>query len=163
MSEIGKTTILYKLKLGVVVTTTPTIGFNVEQVVYKNTSMNVWDLGGQTKTRVLWREYFQKTRALIFVVDSNDRGRIGEAAKELSSLLKEESLANVKLLVFANKQDVPEAMSVEEVSEKLGLAGIEDRKHYIQSCSATKGQGIFEGLDWLSKAIKSDTLQKKTI
>ncbi|EPQ19123.1 ADP-ribosylation factor 1 [Myotis brandtii] len=64
----GKTTILYKLKLGEIVTTIPTIGFNVETVEYKNLSFTVWDVGGQDKIQPLWRHYFQNTQGLIFVV-----------------------------------------------------------------------------------------------
>jgi len=73
LDAAGKTTILYKLKLGEIVTTIPTIGFNVETVEYKNISFTVWDVGGQDKIRPLWRHYFQNTQGLIFVVDSNDR------------------------------------------------------------------------------------------
>ena len=51
LDSAGKTTILYKLKLGEVVTPIPTIGFNVEQVIYKNISFIVWDVGGQDKIR----------------------------------------------------------------------------------------------------------------
>ena len=53
LDNAGKTTVLYKLKLGEVVTTIPTVGFNVETVVYKNISFTVWDVGGQTKIRLL--------------------------------------------------------------------------------------------------------------
>ena len=59
LDAAGKTTILYKLKLGEIVTTIPTIGFNVETVEYKNISFTVWDVGGQDKIRPLWRHYFQ--------------------------------------------------------------------------------------------------------
>jgi len=76
LDAAGKTTILYKLKLGEIVTTIPTIGFNVETVEYKNISFTVWDVGGQDKIRPLWRHYFQNTQGLIFVVDSNDRSVI---------------------------------------------------------------------------------------
>ena len=55
LDAAGKTTILYKLKLGEIVTTIPTIGFNVETVEYKNISFTVWDVGGQDKIRPLWR------------------------------------------------------------------------------------------------------------
>merc|ERR1712137_1443894 len=79
LDAAGKTTILYKLKLGEVVTTIPTIGFNVGTVEYKNINFTVWDVGGQDKIRPLWRHYFQNTQGLIFVVDSNDRERIAEA------------------------------------------------------------------------------------
>lgn len=87
LDAAGKTTILYKLKLGEIVTTIPTIGFNVETVEYKNICFTVWDVGGQDKIRLLWRHYFQNTQGLIFVVDSNDRERIGEAQKELQNMV----------------------------------------------------------------------------
>ena len=87
LDAAGKTTILYKLKLGEVVTTIPTIGFNVESVEYKNICFTVWDVGGQDKIRPLWRHYFQNTQGLIFVVDSNDRDRITEAEKELQNMV----------------------------------------------------------------------------
>merc|ERR1712182_19981 len=79
LDAAGKTTILYKLKLGEVVTPIPTIGFNVEEVTYKNISFHVWDVGGQDKIRQLWRHYYTNTQGVIFVVDSNDRDRVGEA------------------------------------------------------------------------------------
>ena len=92
LDAAGKTTILYKLKLGEVVTTIPTIGFNVETVEYKNISFTVWDVGGQDKIRPLWRHYYTNTQGLIFVVDSNDRDRIGEAHDELHRMLAEDEL-----------------------------------------------------------------------
>lgn len=111
LDAAGKTTILYKLKLGEIVTTIPTIGFNVETVEYKNISFTVWDVGGQDKIRPLWRHYFQNTQGLIFVVDSNDRERAQEAQEELQKMLGEDELREATLLVFANKQDLPNAMS----------------------------------------------------
>mmetsp|Transcript_21655 Transcript_21655/g.37172 ORF Transcript_21655/g.37172 Transcript_21655/m.37172 type:complete len:167 (-) Transcript_21655:892-1392(-) len=104
LDAAGKTTILYKLKLGEVVTTIPTIGFNVETVDYKNISFTVWDVGGQDKIRPLWRHYYQNTQGLIFVVDSNDRDRIDAARDELHRMLGEDELREAVLLVFANKQ-----------------------------------------------------------
>lgn len=100
----GKTTILYKLKLGEVVTTIPTIGFNVETVEYKNISFTVWDVGGQDKIRPLWRHYYQNTQGLVFVVDSNDRERVEAAKNELHRMINEDELRDAALLVFANKQ-----------------------------------------------------------
>lgn len=87
LDAAGKTTILYKLKLGEIVTTIPTIGFNVETVEYKNICFTVWDVGGQDRIRPLWRHYFQNTQGLIFVVDSNDRERIAEAERELLNMV----------------------------------------------------------------------------
>ena len=155
LDAAGKTTILYKLKLGDVVTTIPTIGFNVETVEYKNINFTVWDVGGQDKIRPLWRHYFNNTQGLIFVVDSNDRERIQEAAEELSKMLGEDELRDAALLVFANKRDLPNAMSVAEVTDKLGLHSLSNRKWYIQATCATSGEGLYEGLDWLSNILSS--------
>jgi small GTP-binding protein len=155
LDAAGKTTILYKLKLGEIVTTIPTIGFNVETVEYKNISFTVWDVGGQDKIRPLWRHYFQNTQGLIFVVDSNDRERIGEAREELSRMLAEDELRDAVLLVFANKQDLPNAMGAAEITDKLGLHGLRNRNWYIQATCATNGEGLYEGLDWLSTQLKN--------
>lgn len=153
LDAAGKTTILYKIKLGEIVTTIPTIGFNVETVEYKNICFTVWDVGGQDKIRLLWRHYFQNTQGLIYVVDSNDRERIAEAERELSNMLKEDELRDAVLLVFANKQDLPNAMSAAEVTDKLGLNSLSSRRWYIQSTCATQGLGLYEGLDWLSNEL----------
>ncbi|BBG98562.1 ADP-ribosylation factor A1F [Prunus dulcis] len=159
LDAAGKTTILYKLKLGEIVTTIPTIGFNVETVEYKNISFTVWDVGGQDKIRPLWRHYFQNTQGLIFVVDSNDRDRVVEARDELHRMLNEDELREAVLLVFANKQDLPNAMNAAEITDKLGLHSLRQRHWYIQSTCATSGEGLYEGLDWLSNNIanKVDT------
>lgn len=150
LDAAGKTTILYKLKLGEIVTTIPTIGFNVETVEYKNISFTVWDVGGQDKIRPLWRHYFQNTQGLIFVVDSNDKERIEEAKDELQKMLQEEDLREAVLLVFANKMDLPNAMTPSEITDRLGLNQLRSRKWYIQATCAPQGQGLYEGLDWLS-------------
>merc|ERR1711990_864219 len=133
LDAAGKTTILYKLKLGEVVTTTPTIGFNVETVEYKNICFTVWDVGGQDKIRKLWRHYYQNTQGLIFVVDSNDRDRVDDAREELTKMLNEDEMRDAVLLVFANKQDLPNAMTAAEVTEKLGLHNMRNRQWFIQS------------------------------
>ncbi|XP_032499969.1 ADP-ribosylation factor 5 isoform X1 [Phocoena sinus] len=150
LDAAGKTTILYKLKLGEIVTTIPTIGFNVETVEYKNICFTVWDVGGQDKIRPLWRHYFQNTQGLIFVVDSNDRERVQESADELQKMLQEDELRDAVLLVFANKQDMPNAMPVSELTDKLGLQHLRSRTWYVQATCATQGTGLYDGLDWLS-------------
>jgi len=161
LDAAGKTTILYKLKLGEVVTTIPTIGFNVETVEYKNISFTVWDVGGQDKIRPLWRHYYQNTQGIIFVVDSNDKERVdgnsnnseASAKEELHRMLAEDELRDAILLVFCNKQDLPQALSVAEVTERLQLNTIRNRAWYIQATCATTGDGLYEGLDWLSNTL----------
>jgi len=154
LDAAGKTTILYKLKLGEIVTTIPTIGFNVETVEYKNISFTVWDVGGQDKIRPLWRHYYQNTQGLIYVVDSSDRERIAEAKDELHKMMNEDELRDAVLLVFANKQDLPKAVSVTELTGLLNLSKL-SRKWYVQSACATQGTGLYEGLDWLSNELSS--------
>ncbi|KAI9819660.1 MAG: hypothetical protein M1826_001121 [Phylliscum demangeonii] len=148
LDAAGKTTILYKLKLGEIVTTIPTLGFNVETVEYKNIQFTVWDVGGLDTIRPLWRHDFQNTQGIIFVVDSNDRDRITpEARDELQRMLNGNKLKNAALLVFANKQDLP-------ITDALGLHSLQQRSWFIQSACATSGDGLYEGLDWLSNALK---------
>merc|ERR1719226_13832 len=118
LDAAGKTTVLYRWKLGEVHSTIPTIGFNVETVDYKNISFTVWDIGGQDKIRKLWRHYFLGTDGAIFVVDSSDRDRIEDAREELGKMLSEDEMRDAVLLVFANKQDLPNAMTAAEVTEK---------------------------------------------
>eukprot|EP00889_Picochlorum_renovo_P005368 jgi/Picre1/32398/NNA_007744.t1 len=94
------------------------VGLDAATVEYKNISFTVWDVGGQDKIRPLWRHYFQNTQGLIFVVDSNDRDRIGEARDELHRMLNEDELRDAVLLVFANKQDLPNAMNAAEINRQ---------------------------------------------
>jgi len=155
LDAAGKTTILYKLKLGEIVTTIPTIGFNVETVEFKNISFTVWDVGGQDKIRPLWRHYFQNTQGLIFVVDSNDRERLNEAREELNRMLLEDELRDAILLVFANKQDLPNAMNAAEITEKLALHHLRNRTWFIQAACATSGDGLYEGLEWIAAQLKN--------
>ncbi|KAL5291415.1 arf1.2 family protein [Megaselia abdita] len=156
LDAAGKTTILYKLKLNENVPTIPTIGFNVETLEYKNISFTVWDIGGQHTIRPLWRYYFQNTKGLIFVIDSNDRERIGEAREELMNMLGEDELRDAVLVVFANKQDLPNAMSTAEITDKLQLNSLRSRNWYIHGTCATNGDGLYEGFDWLSRQMKNN-------
>nr|XP_011760078.1 ADP-ribosylation factor-like protein 1 [Macaca nemestrina] len=151
----GKTTILYRLQVGEVVTTIPTIGFNVETVTYKNLKFQVWDLGGQTSIRPYWRCYYSNTDAVIYVVDSCDRDRIGISKSELVAMLEEEELRKAILVVFANKQDMEQAMTSSEMANSLGLPALKDRKWQIFKTSATKGTGLDEAMEWLVETLKS--------
>ncbi|XP_055377326.1 ADP-ribosylation factor-like protein 1 [Condylostylus longicornis] len=151
----GKTTILYRLQVGEVVTTIPTIGFNVESVTYKNLKFQVWDLGGQTSIRPYWRCYYSNTDAIIYVVDSADRDRIGISKDELLYMLREEELADAILVVMANKQDTEGCMSVAEVHSALGLENLRYRTFQIFKTSATKGEGLDQAMEWLSNALQT--------
>lgn len=98
---------------------------------------------------------FQNTQGIIYVVDSNDRDRVDEAREELMRMLQEDELRDASLLVFANKQDLPNAMNAAELTDKLGLHSLRQRHWYIQATCATSGDGLYEGLEWLSTSLKS--------
>ena len=154
LDAAGKTTILYRMKLGEDILTIPTIGFNVETIEYKGFNMNVWDIGGQDTIRNLWRYYFHNTQGLIFVVDSNDPGRLDEARNVLNSLLEEDELRDAILLIYANKQDLPNALKPNELAARLHLTfPSTQRPWFIQGTCAKTGDGILEGLDWLGQQI----------
>jgi small GTP-binding protein len=153
LDESGKTTALYQLKLGESVVTIPTIGFNIETIDHKGFNLNIFDVGGQRRIRTFWRHYLMKKRDLIFVVDSNDIGRIDEARDELQKLLQEKELEDAVLLVYANKQDLPNAIKPQELVGRLKLNEVTERAWKVQGASATTGDGLCEGLDWLTKEI----------
>jgi ADP-ribosylation factor protein 6 len=155
LDAAGKTTILYKLKLGQGVSTIPTVGFNVETVTFKKVKFNVWDVGGQDKIRPLWRHYYAGTQALIFVVDSSDRERIDEARQELMRIINDREMKDAVLLVFANKNDLPNVMDTSEITEKLGLHRLKDRNWHIQPSCALNGDGLLDGLTWLNNYINN--------
>ncbi|CAI6010930.1 unnamed protein product [Closterium sp. NIES-65] len=159
LDAAGKTTILYKLHIGEILSTVPTIGFNVEKVQYKNVQFTVWDVGGQEKLRPLWRHYFNNTDALIYVVDSLDKERVKQAAREFQTIVSDPLMRNSAILVFANKQDLKGALSPLEVCETMGLQQLRNRYWHIQGTCAPKGEGLYEGLDWLSNTLK--TMQAK--
>uniref|UniRef100_A0A8C7FRI5 RING-type E3 ubiquitin transferase n=1 Tax=Oncorhynchus kisutch TaxID=8019 RepID=A0A8C7FRI5_ONCKI len=154
LDSAGKTTILFKLKQDEFMQPIPTIGFNVETVEYKNLKFTIWDVGGKHKLRPLWKHYYLNTQAVVFVIDSCHRDRLMEAHSELAKLLTEKELRDALLLIFANKQDVPGAESVEEMTELLSLHKLCcGRSWHIQGCDARSGTGLYEGLDWLSRQL----------
>mmetsp|Transcript_49197 Transcript_49197/g.100454 ORF Transcript_49197/g.100454 Transcript_49197/m.100454 type:complete len:183 (+) Transcript_49197:226-774(+) len=147
----GKTTLLYKFKLNETVTTIPTIGFNTEEVQYKNIRFSMWDVGGQEKIRALWKHYYTGCAAVIFMVDSADHDRLTEARDELHTMLNDDELRDAVVLVLANKQDLPGAAKVDKVGEMIGMNKLGNhRKWRIEATNAVTGHGIYEGLDWLA-------------
>lgn len=155
LDAAGKTTILYKMKLNEVVTTIPTIGFNVETVTpVKGVTFTVWDVGGQNKIRPLWRHYFENSQGVLYVVDSADRERLAESKDELQNVLNSDEMRNVPVVVLANKQDLPGAAGVSEIAERLELTKMHNRKWHIQGTCATSGDGVFEGMKEMARLVK---------
>jgi len=171
LDAAGKTTVLYKLNRGEeeVVTTIPTIGFNVETLTCKNWEFTVWDVGGKDKIRPLWRHYFVNMNCLVYVVDGFDWDRLdhpeyGSCKIELDRLLREDDMRYLPLLVLVNKQDLvgtvgwsgKGVLTAEQCYSRLGLDQLRPpRPVRVQACSALTGDGLDEGLAWLSEALQN--------
>ncbi|KAM0299498.1 hypothetical protein ACHAPM_007542 [Fusarium culmorum] len=154
LDNAGKTTIVKKVMGEDVNTVSPTLGFIIKTIDYLGYKLNIWDVGGQKTLRSYWRNYFEKTDALIWVVDATDRLRIQDCRDELQGLLLEERLAGASLLVFANKTDVSGCMTEAEILSELELESIRTHRWNILPCSAMTGSNLDEGLSWVVEEAK---------
>ncbi|KAM3436285.1 hypothetical protein MY4824_004436 [Beauveria thailandica] len=154
LDNAGKTTIVKKILNEDVHTVSPTLGFIIKTIDYDGYKLNIWDVGGQKTLRSYWRNYFEKTDALIWVVDSTDRLRIEDCREELHGLLQEERLAGACLLIFANKTDVDGCMTEAEILQVLRLDEIRTHQWHILQCSAMTGKNLKEGLAWVVEDAK---------
>lgn len=155
------------MKLGEVVTTIPTIGFNVETVTHNGVNFTIWDVGGCDKIRPLWRHYFQNTQLAVFIVDSTDRDRIDEAAEEFYRLKSEQELLATEFLIFANKQDLSNVMTADDIATKFKVS-----RDMVFPCCAVTGDGLNEAFDYAVRVLttkpkatveaKSETKKKAT-
>jgi len=155
LDNAGKTTILKRLNGEDISTISPTVGFNIKTFDYEGFKVNVWDVGGQTTIRSYWRNYFEQTDGLVWVVDSTDRRRLQDCRAELERVLTAEKLAGASLLVFANKQDIPSALTPDEIAQELRLSSIGNRHWNVQVCSAWTGDGLDQGFQWIVRDIAS--------
>ena len=124
----------------------------------KKYTLNLWDVGGQKSIRAYWRNYFEQTDGLIWVVDSSDRMRLDLCRQELAQLLSQERLAGASLLILANKQDVDGALAASEIVEILELDTADrfrNRHWSIHGCSAVTGRGISEAMEWMVRDIRN--------
>ncbi|XP_036098145.1 ADP-ribosylation factor-like protein 14 [Molossus molossus] len=157
LDSAGKSTVLYKLKLAKDIVTTPTIGFNVEMIeLEKRLSFTVWDVGGQEKMRTVWGCYCERISGLVYVVDSTDKRRLEDSRREFEHILKNEHIKNVPVVLLANKQDVPGALTAEDITRMFKVKKLCcDRNWYVQPCCALTGDGLAEGFRKLTEFVKS--------
>jgi small GTP-binding protein len=156
LDAAGKTMILYKASGQEVKTTIPTIGMNVETTSWSGNLVTVWDVGGRSPLRALYRHFLEGVKGFVFVIDSADRDRMDQAKDELHRMLQmmEDVCGKVPLLVFANKQDVPAAMTAAEVASSLGLHSLPHRSWFLQPCCAVMGDGLDHGFEWLLRSAR---------
>jgi ADP-ribosylation factor-like protein 2 len=158
LDNAGKTTVVRKLQGEDTEQIAPTLGFSIVSLELGPHTLHVWDVGGQRSLRSYWRNYFEENDAVVWVVDSADTRRLDDCAAELHSLLKEEKLQGATLLILANKQDLPGALSAKEIAERLGLddgAVGRDRHWKVLASSATTGENLLEGMEWLVEDVAS--------
>jgi ADP-ribosylation factor-like protein 2 len=159
LDNAGKTTVVKKLCGEPIDTIEPTLGFQIQTLTYKGYQLNLWDVGGQKSIRAYWRNYFEQTDGLIWVVDSADTYRLELCRDELAQLLQQERLASASLLILANKQDLEGALSIESIALALQLNGSNEQyknRHWnIVPCSAVTGERLVEGMDWIVDDISS--------
>mmetsp|Transcript_24226 Transcript_24226/g.45972 ORF Transcript_24226/g.45972 Transcript_24226/m.45972 type:complete len:199 (-) Transcript_24226:95-691(-) len=156
IDNAGKTTMLEQLKghFGAKAMPSdripPTIGFNIGRIQIDKVVAVFWDLGGHASFRSVWHNYYPEVQGIIFVVDSSDPPRMDEAKRTLIDVVSHEKLEGVPVLCMANKQDLPTALSVEEISSRFDFEHIlGERPFHIHPCSAIKGEGLEPGVRWL--------------
>eukprot|EP01113_Clastostelium_recurvatum_P011020 TRINITY_DN1554_c0_g1_i2.p1 TRINITY_DN1554_c0_g1~~TRINITY_DN1554_c0_g1_i2.p1 ORF type:complete len:243 (+),score=25.35 TRINITY_DN1554_c0_g1_i2:96-731(+) len=161
--SVGKSSILRLLDLGDIVPSVPWIGTSIETVSCGRTDIISICLGGQD--RMIRRVFFTlHTSGVIFVIDSNDRERMQEAREGITKIMEEEAMATVPLLIYANKQDLPNALTPEELVNELGLSSLSSSHlWHLQPCSAFEGEQstLWKGLQWMKEAMDSPPSQKE--
>ena len=156
LDNAGKTTALLSFCGEDVAEIPPTVGFNIKTIRVREFTVNIWDVGGQRSIRAFWRNYFDSTDGLIWVVDSTDRQRINDCKTALNTVLGEERLRGSSLLILANKQDLPSALSVIEIGKLLELDTVKiERKCAVFSVSALDRHSVQKAIDWIIEDIGS--------
>lgn len=159
LDNAGKSTALYRMKCGQYCETIPTIGFNCERIKgrlgkSKDIIFTIWDVGGQDRVRPLWRTYAKGAEAIIFVIDSSDHNSIEEAKIELAQINKYPEIANLPILILANKQDLPGAIDIEQLHAMLNLNEIQSPRLFKVICAcAITGDGLDEALEYCYEMI----------
>lgn len=161
IDKAGKTTLLEKLKPiysnleglspdRIV----PTVGLNIGRLEISNTKLVFWDLGGQIGLRAIWEKYYEEAHAVIFVIDASSPSRFEDSKSALEKVLRHEDLRGAPVLILANKQDLPDAASAEEIARYLDLKELDERSYMFEAVSARDGQGIRTAMDWLVEVME---------
>ncbi|CAH1419890.1 uncharacterized protein LOC111915907 [Lactuca sativa] len=156
IDKAGKTTLLEKLKTQYSSLEglppdriVPTVGLNIGRIETSNTKLVFWDLGGQSGLRSIWEKYYEEAHAVIFVVDASCPSRFEDSKSALEKVLRHEDLQGAPLLILANKQDLADAVSAEELAQYLDLKKLDERAYTFEAVSGYDGTGITETVNWL--------------
>ncbi|CAD5196103.1 ADP-ribosylation factor-like protein 8a [Musa acuminata AAA Group] len=133
----------------------PTVGFNMRKVTKGNVTIKLWDLGGQPRFRSMWERYCRGVSAIVFVVDAADHDNLPISKSELHDVLSKPSLSGIPLLVLGNKIDKPEALTKQDLTDRMGLKSIADREVCCFMISCKNSNNIDSVIDWFVKHSKS--------
>ncbi|KAE8678298.1 Chromosome transmission fidelity 8-like protein isoform 1 [Hibiscus syriacus] len=132
----------------------PTVGLNIGRIEVSNTKLVFWDLGGQPGLRSIWEKYYEEAHAVIFVIDAACPPRFEDSKSALEKVLRHEDLQGAPILILANKQDLSEALSAEELARYLDLKKLDERVYMYEAASAFDGMGIKEGVERLVEVME---------
>ncbi|CAA2981577.1 ADP-ribosylation factor-related protein 1-like [Olea europaea var. sylvestris] len=161
IDKAGKTTLLEKLKTRYTNLEglppdriVPTVGLNIGRVEVSNAKLVFWDLGGQPGLRSIWEKYYEEAHAVVYVIDAACPSRFEDSKSALDKVLRHEDLQGSPLLILANKQDLEDAVSADELAQYLDLKKLDESLYTFQGVSAVDGLGIKESINWLIDAME---------
>ncbi|XP_010537193.1 PREDICTED: ADP-ribosylation factor-related protein 1-like [Tarenaya hassleriana] len=172
IDKAGKTTFLEKLKSIYSISEglppdriVPTVGLNIGRIEVSNTKVVFWDLGGQPGLRSIWEKYYEEAHALIYLIDAACPSRFEDSKSALEKALRHEDLQGAPLLILVNKQDLPNAVSAEELDRYLDIKKLDERVCMFEAVSGFDGRGIRESMEWLvgvmEKSKRSEILRAR--
>ncbi|KAF0987215.1 hypothetical protein HZS_782 [Henneguya salminicola] len=122
LDNAGKTSVIKCINGEDISDCSPTLGFKINTIIHDKYNVHYWDVGGQKNFRSYWRNYYEETDGIIWVVDSSDSNRLSLCKKELDSLLFE---------------------------EHLQLDNMKSHHYQLFECSAATGLNVKPAIDWL--------------
>ncbi|XP_050296752.1 ADP-ribosylation factor-like protein 6 [Anthonomus grandis grandis] len=158
LNNSGKTTVVNSFKNEENQTNeiVPTVGFSVERFQNQSLLFTAFDMSGHGRYRDLWEHYYKDCHGIIFVIDSSDRLRLVVVKEELDLLLQHPDICQKRapILFFANKMDCKDSLSSVKIAAALGLDKIMDKPWHIAASNAITGEGLQEGVEWLTQQIR---------
>ncbi|KAK8916110.1 hypothetical protein KSP39_PZI022291 [Platanthera zijinensis] len=159
--KAGKTSLLEKLKAIYLNSEglppdriVPTVGLNIGRIEVSNAKLVLWDLGGQVGLRTIWEKYYEEAHAIVYMIDASCPSSFEDSKSALEKVLRHDDSRGAPLLILANKQDLPDAVSSEELARYLDLKELGERLYLFEAVSAHDGMGIKYAIEWLVDAME---------